>query len=116
LSQKTYHITSTAEWQAAQTIGKYKPKGFAQEQFIHLSYSHQLLTVANRFYAKQNGLVILAIDSSRIKDGLIKENLEGGVELYPHFYGVLPIDAVIDAIAFPCNADGGFDLPVELNI
>ena len=56
------------------------------------------------------------IDSSKIKDGLIEENLEGGVELYPHFYGVLSIDAVVDAIAFPCNADGSFDLPVGINI
>lgn len=116
MSQKTYHITSSAEWQDAQILGEYQPKGFAQEQFIHLSYSHQLLTVANRFYAGQNGLVILMLDSSRIKDGLIEENLEGGIELYPHFYGVLPINAVIEAIAFPCNADGGFNLPEELNI
>lgn len=116
MNQKTYHITSATEWQQAQTMKEYKPKRFAQEQFIHLSYSHQLLTVAHRFYTEQNGLVILAIDSSKIKDGLIEENLEGGTELYPHFYGVLPIDAVIDAIAFPCNADGSFDLPVELNI
>jgi uncharacterized protein (DUF952 family) len=116
LSQKTYHITSWVEWKEAQTLGEYKPKGFAQEQFVHLSYSHQLLTVANRFYAGKKGLVILVIDSSRIKDGLIKENLEGGIELYPHFYGVLPIDAVMEAIAFPYNTDGGFDLPVELNI
>ncbi|MEN9518358.1 MAG: hypothetical protein RLZZ381_946 [Cyanobacteriota bacterium] len=116
MNQKTYHITSSAEWQQAQILGEYQPQGFAQEQFIHLSYRHQLLTVAERFYAEQNGLVILVIDSSRIKGGLIEENLEGGMELYPHFYGVLPIDAVIEAIAFPCNADGGFDLPVELNI
>lgn len=116
MSSKVYHITSRTEWQEAQAIGEYKPKRFDREQFIHLSYNHQLLTVANRFYAEQNELVILVIDSSRIKDGLIEENLEGGIELYPHFYSVLPIDAVIDAIAFPCNADGSFDLPVELNI
>jgi uncharacterized protein (DUF952 family) len=117
LSQKTtYHITSAIEWQEAQAIGAYQPQAFAQEQFIHLSYGHQILTVAHRFYAEQRGLVILVIDSSRIKDGLIEENLEGGVELYPHFYGVLPVDAVINAIAFPCNADGSFDLPIELNI
>lgn len=116
MSQKTYHITSAAQWHQAQTVGEYQPKGFLEEKFIHLSYRHQLLTVAHRFYADQKGLVILVIDSSKIKDGLIEENLEGGAELYPHFYGLLPIDAVIDAIAFPCNADGGFDLPSELNI
>ena len=114
--RQTYHITSLAQWQEAQSTGEYKPTGFDRDNFIHLSYSHQLLTVAQRFYKGQEGLVILAIDSFKIKDGLIEENLEGGIELYPHFYGVLPIDAVVDAIAFPCNADGSFDLPVGLNI
>ena len=112
----TYHITSASEWQVAQKQGYYKPKGFARDKFIHLSYRHQLLTVAHRFYRQQSGLVILVIDSSKITDGLVEENLEGGVELYPHYYGVLSIDVVIDAIAFPCNADGSFNLPSELNI
>ena len=115
MSQRVYHITSADQWREAQAIGVYKPEEFAREQFIHCSYSDQLLTVAHRFYRGQNGLVILLIDSSKIKDGLIEENLEGGTELYPHLYGVLPIDAVIDAIAFPCNADGSFTLPDELN-
>ena len=81
MRQRLYHITSADEWHDAQTVGKYEPAGFVREQFIHCSYSHQLLTVANRFYQGQNGLVILLIDSSKIKDGLIEENLEGGTEL-----------------------------------
>ena len=85
-------------------------------RFIHCSYSHQLLTVAHRFYQGQKGLVILVIESSKINGKLIEENLEGGTELYPHLYGALPIDAVIKAIAFPCNADGSFNLPEELTI
>lgn len=114
--QNTYHITSATEWQAAQDRGHYEPTGFVEDKFIHLSYRHQLLTVAHRFYRQQRGLVILMIDSSKIKDGLVEENLEGGIELYPHYYGVLPLDAVINAIALDCNADGSFDLPGELNI
>ncbi|MEL6580537.1 MAG: DUF952 domain-containing protein [Cyanobacteria bacterium J06621_12] len=114
MSQRTYHITSADEWLQAQENGYYQSARFAQEKFIHLSYSHQLLTVAHRFYTGQKGLVILVIDSSKIKDGLIEENLEGGIELYPHFYGVLSVDTVLDAIAFTCNADGSFNLPVGL--
>jgi uncharacterized protein (DUF952 family) len=116
LSQKLYHITSADQWREAQTQGEYQPEGFAREQFIHCSYSHQLLTVANRFYLGQSGLVVLLIDSSTIENSVVKENLEGGKELYPHLYGVLPIDAVINAIAFPCNPDGSFTLPLELSI
>ena len=111
-----YHITSAAGWYDAQNVGKYIPPSFADEQFIHCSYIHQLLTVAHRFYRGQSGLVILVIESSKINSSLIEENLEGGIELYPHLYGVLPIQAVVRAIAFPCNADGSFDLPEELNV
>ena len=113
---RIYHITSAAEWYDAQNVGEYIPSSFAKEQFIHCSYSHQLLTVAHRFYCGQSGLVILVIESSKINSSLIEENLEGGTELYPHLYGVLPIQAVARAISFPCNADGSFDLPEELNV
>ena len=116
MSRKLYHITSATEWNNALIIGNYQPVGFTREGFIHCSYGHQLLTVAHRFYRGQNGLVILVIESSKINSSLIEENLEGGTELYPHLYGVLPIDAVSKAIAFPGNADGSFDLPEELNI
>ena len=114
ISQKIYHITSQPEWNSAQSKGEYLPQGFAQENFIHCSYSHQILTVANRFYQGQQNLVILAIETANLRNNLIDENLEGGTELYPHLYSSLPIAAVEQAIAFPCNPDGSFSLPVEL--
>ena len=109
-----YHITSLSEWNDAQAKGEYKPQGFAKEGFIHCSYSHQLLTVAHRFYKGQDGLVILMIEPSTISSSLVEENLEGGTELYPHVYCPLPINSVIKAIAFPCDAEGSFSLPEEL--
>ncbi|MEM8828884.1 MAG: DUF952 domain-containing protein [Cyanobacteria bacterium P01_G01_bin.19] len=111
-----YHITSLSEWKAAQTKGEYRPQGFAQEGFIHCSYLHQLLTVAHRFYKRQNGLVILEIEPSKINSRLVEENLEGGTELYPHIYCPLPINSVIKVVAFPCDADGRFSLPEEFEV
>ncbi len=111
-----YHITSLSEWEAAQNRGEYLPQGFAEEGFIHCSYGHQILTVAHRFYRGQNGLVILVIESSTINSSLVEENLEGGTELYPHLYSPLPINSVVQAVAFPCNADGCFILPEELKV
>lgn len=116
MSQKLCHITSLVEWQAALANGVYQPANFAQEGFIHCSYSHQLLTVAHRFYRGQDGLVVLLIDSTKIESKLIEENLEGGIELYPHLYDVLPVDAVSNAISFPCSPDGSFQLPPELSV
>ena len=125
-----YHITTYPEWNAAKLTSEYLPQGFAEDGFIHCSYRHQILTVAHRFYKGQNGLVILVIDSSKINsshkllsdrsteptvtDILVEENLEGGTELYPHLYCSLPINSVVEAVAFPCNLDGSFVLPKQL--
>lgn len=114
MSKLIYHITSISEWNAAQTKGKYQPQDFAREQFIHCSYLHQLLSVAHRYYRGKDGLVILVIESSTMNSNLVEENLVGGLELYPHLYCSLPINAVIGTISFPCNADGSFTLPEEL--
>ncbi|MEL6438599.1 MAG: DUF952 domain-containing protein [Cyanobacteria bacterium J06621_8] len=116
MSNRVWHITTLAEWQAAQAAGFYQSANFTQEGFIHCSYSHQLLTVANRFFHGQDGLVVLLIDSTKIERMLVNENLEGGVELFPHLYGVLPNNAVSKAITLSCNPDGSFNLPQELQI
>jgi uncharacterized protein (DUF952 family) len=114
MSQVIYHITSRDEWDFAQTNREYSAKSFAEEGFIHCSYVRQLVTVANRFFRGQNNLVLLAIDCNKITSKIVDENLEGGTELYPHLYGLLPITAVTKVINFPCNPDGGFSLPKQL--
>ena len=130
--QFLYHITFISRWNTAlqqsgiswrnsdisstQSSGEYKPPNFAKEGFIHCSYQSQLLSVAHRFYKGQDGLVILIIESSTIRSSLVEENLEGGTELYPHIYCPLPINSVIKAVAFPCDAEGGFTLPEELKM
>lgn len=114
--QFLYHITSLAEWKAAQSQGTYTPLAFLDDKFIHCSYSYQILTVANRFYKGQNGLVLLKIESSTISSSLVEENLEGGTELYPHLYSLLPVNSVVQAVTFPCNTDGSFTLPPEFQM
>ena len=114
--QLLYHITSLSEWNTTRSKGEYTPQGYAKEGFIHCSYQHQLLTVAHRFYKGQDGLVILVIESSTINSSLVEENLEEGTELYPHIYCSLPINSVVKAVAFPCDAEGSFRLPEELKI
>ena len=90
-----YHITSDQEWNLAQSRGEYEPPQFANEGFIHCSYSHQLKTVINRFFLGQKNLVVLEIDSALLQCAVIEENLEGGAELYPHIYGKLPLNAIV---------------------
>jgi uncharacterized protein (DUF952 family) len=116
LNRLIYHITSLDEWNTAQTKIEYQPRQFAVDGFIHCSYLHQLLSVANRIFRGQKNLVVLVIESSKTDSKIIDENLEGGTELYPHLYGLLPINAVKSAIALTGNIDGSFSLPEELKV
>jgi uncharacterized protein (DUF952 family) len=106
-----YHITSAREAAPSRESGLYAPSAFEHDGFIHCSYEHQLCGVANRLFLGQADLVILEIDPSRVDSPIVDENLESGVELFPHLYGRLPMHAVVAVHEFPCGADGRFALP-----
>jgi uncharacterized protein (DUF952 family) len=101
LMTSIYHITSASEADAAVKLGTYVPDGFAREGFIHCSYEHQVAAVATRLFQGRTDLVLLEIDPSRLVCSVIDENLEGGVELFPHIYGPLPMSAVVRRLEFP---------------
>ena len=105
---RLFHITSRSEWEDAQASGEYRPRDFAREQFIHCSYSRQVVPVANRFYRGVRDLVLLEIEPAGLACRVIEENLEGGSEQFPHVYGPLPVSAVAAVHAFPCDAEGTF--------
>ncbi len=109
-----YHITSKLEWEAAQKTGQYLPLAYAQDGFIHTSFKEQVLQTASRFYAGQNGLVLLKIESEATHVEVKVENLEDGAELFPHIYSPLPVTAVLAAAPFEPDASGQFVFPAHL--
>ena len=117
-----YHITSRNTAQVAQQSGEYRSESLAHEGFIHFSQLHQLLGVANAFYAGQKDLVILVVDSALLKAELKYEapvhpnNTAGATvssadQRFPHLYGPLNFEAVIKIVDLPLPTDGSFDLP-----
>lgn len=106
-----YHIASRAEAESALRRGEYIPADFEKDGFIHCSYSQQIPLVANFRFRGCSGLVLLKIDRSRLTCRVIDENLEGGAELFPHIYGPLPREAIVDVLDFPCKSDGTFEFP-----
>ena len=105
-----FHITARSQWQAAQNAGVYCCESLETEGFIHCSTPAQVVKVANWFYAGQEGLVLLGIDPDRLQSELRYEVIETG-EAFPHLYGELNLDAVVQVFDFSANADGGFTLP-----
>lgn len=110
-----FHITLLSEWQRALAAGSYQADSLASQGFIHCSTREQVLAVATRFYAGQNGLVLLRIAAERLTAPVRYENLEGGEALFPHIYGPLDLAAVEAALLFPPNPDGSFSFP-ELSL
>jgi uncharacterized protein (DUF952 family) len=106
-----FHIAARADWAAAQAAGAYTADSLASEGFIHCSTAAQVIATANRIFKGRHDLVLLSIDSARVKPEIRYENLEGGTQLFPHIYGALAIDAVIAVHDFPPSADGSFVMP-----
>lgn len=105
------HITSAEAWDAARREGAYRGDTLESEGFIHASTPAQAIEVANRLFADRVGLVLLVIDETRVEPRIVRENLEGGEEMYPHLYGPLNLDAVRDVISFRPDLEGRFVLP-----
>jgi uncharacterized protein (DUF952 family) len=101
---KLFHITTRDEFEAARASGEdYRPAAFAREGFIHCSYGHQVEATAARHFTGRTGLVLLEIDRNALTWPVVDENLSGGVELFPHVYGPLPITAVTAVHPFKGN-------------
>ncbi len=102
------HIAAAAAWDEAVRRGVYSADSLAAEGFIHCSDARQLVAVANRLFRGRTDLVLLRVDASKLDAPVRYENLEGGTELFPHVYGPLPTSAVVEAVPFLPDGDGGF--------
>jgi uncharacterized protein (DUF952 family) len=109
-----FHITSAAEWAAAQQHGTYEPPSLASEGFIHLSTEEQTLATAARYYANASDLLLLSVDEDVLAHELRWEappDPARAHERYPHLYGPLATAEVIDARPFTKNDQGEFVFP-----
>jgi len=106
------HITTRSAWTAAEAAGAYEAPSLATEGFIHLSEPHQVLRVADaRFRGTTEELVLLRVDPERLVAELKVEVGEAETgETFPHLYGPLNLDAVVDVVPFVEGPDG-FVLP-----
>lgn len=115
------HITTRADWDAAQAAGSYRLTSLAHEGFIHCSTPAQAAGSASKYFRGRTDLLLLCIDESRIAAEVRYEPpaMIGGVpdpragERFPHIYGPLALDAVVRVVPFPCDRDGGFTLPAD---
>lgn len=107
------HVTKREQWEQGKLAGVYSDDTLDSQGFIHCSTPRQVIKVANALFRAQKELVLLCIESDKVRAEIRYEGCEGG-ERYPHIYGPLNIDAVIKVLDFEPGEDGMFELPREI--
>ncbi|MFX0050088.1 MAG: DUF952 domain-containing protein [Candidatus Hermodarchaeota archaeon] len=93
-----FHITTQSQWSKYKETGGFLTETLTTERFIHCSSLNQLIRVANNLYLGQRNLVLLCIQEDKVKSEV---RYEGQNEKYPHIYGELNMDAIVNVIDFP---------------
>lgn len=93
-----YHITTVADWRKALETGVYTTLSLDLEGFIHCSTESQTEGVLNRYFQGQKELVKLVIDEELLDSHLKYDYVKDQDETFPHIYGPININAIVDAI------------------
>lgn len=106
-----YKICPNSLWAAAKTAGVFTgaPVDHA-DGFIHFSTAAQVRETANKHFAGQQDLVLVAVDAARLGAALKWEPSRGG-DLFPHLYGPLDLQAVAAATPLLLGEDGCHRFP-----
>lgn len=98
MSDIIYHVTTLSAWQLALSQGYYEADSLAIEGFIHCSTANQVDGVLERYFKGKNNLVKLVIDIRQLKNPLKYELAPSVNELFPHVFGPINLDAVIEVV------------------
>ena len=107
------HIAEECAW-TARTADRYSIPSLESEGFIHASLPHQVVDVATRYYGGRTDLVLLLIDEDALDVEVRYEDLTGEGQAYPHIFGSINLDAVVQAVDFASDRQGRFALPSEV--
>ena len=112
--QYIHHLVPAAEYRAGET---FQPRSIADEGFIHCTSEPEvLLHIANLFYRATPGeFLVLVINPARVTAEVRNEPpvpppADGPLvgRLFPHIYGPLNPEAVVEVRTARRSADGAF--------
>ena len=101
-----YKILTRDEWSAAQDLGEFIGSEVdRRDGFIHFSAAAQLHDTARLHFSGVQGLVVLEVREEELGDSLRWEPSRGGI-LFPHVYGPLAVEQVIEVYDAPLDEAG----------
>ena len=84
-----------------------------EDGFIHFSGEDQVKGTLEKYYSKQENLVLLKVETLKL-DHLIWEQASDG-NMFPHLYSSLDLSNVVDEIEIKLTDDGVHKLPDNFN-
>jgi uncharacterized protein (DUF952 family) len=92
-----FHITTFQHWQDFKDLAFFIDESHMKDGFIHCSTNEQLAGVLERFFSHiTDALILLTIDVEKLHSRLEWEKAEGTDELFPHIYGLIAREAIIE--------------------
>ena len=107
----TFHLAPETDWAALPPLAPVIAPSLVTEGFIHCTTgAEEMVETANRHYlADPRSFVVLTVDLDRVG---VPWRYDSADTRYPHIYGQIPRDAVLDVRLVPRSSDGTF-LPFE---
>lgn len=92
------HCVKESIWDACKSKKYYGEDSINKFGFIHCSETTTYQWVAPNFKNETDNLVLLVIDTDKVENKVIWEDLENYGVAYPHIYGLLNTDAVVEVL------------------
>ena len=106
-----YKICTKAEWLLAKKEGKFLgSKKDIEDGFIHFSDKSQIQGTLNKYFSKEENLILLKIETFKL-DNLVWEQTSDG-NMFPHLYAHLDISNVCNDYEINTNKEGNHILPI----
>ena len=109
-----FKIIDLDEWQNVKQSGTYLGSSKDKEDgYIHFSGEDQVKGTLEKYYSKQENLVLLKVETLKL-DHLIWEQASDG-NMFPHLYSSLDLSNVVDEFEIKLADDSIHKLPDDFN-
>ncbi|MBK8981278.1 MAG: DUF952 domain-containing protein [Ignavibacteria bacterium] len=108
-----YHLTIKKDRILFKKTKPYRTASLDTEGFIHCSPKDKVRSSAAKFFNKEKEILLIYIDQSKVSSEIIWEDSNNDNFLFPHIYGELNLEAVIEIYEIVRDEDGIFVFPED---
>ncbi len=106
-----YHLTFKKNRVLFRKSKPYRTDSLYSEGFIHCSPKDKVRSSAAKFFKKEKEILLIYIDQSKVRSEIIWEDSNNDNFLFPHIYGELNFEAVIEIAEISRDENGIFVFP-----